>query len=647
MRAPTVAGAVVRSPTGLIGVLLCGLLVVLALVGHRVWGDEAALIDPVDSLQGPSREHPFGTDQLGRDIFARVLAATGLSLTLALLSAGLAAAIGVPLGALAGVVGHRTRRLIERIVSISLTFPGVLVGLALVTIIGPGPEGVVIGIGVAFAPHFARSAQALATSIADSDYMAAARVVGIRRLRLLRRYVLANTGDALILQGSGILGGALVAVATFSFLGLGMQPPEFDWGRMLGEGLPSIYVAPAAALAPGAAILLAALSVNLLGEALANALDPTNRAATVRRPSGRATGGQVSRAVSIPSGGHLDPDAAPAMTGAVVVVEGLRVRYARRQGALEAVAGVDLTIARGEIVGVVGESGSGKSTVALAIAGLLGPATQVTADRLEFIGTDLVAGSRHTRGSLLGRKLAVVFQDPMSSLNPALRVGEQISEKARVHLRAGRSEARALALQGLAETHVPGAEARLRQFPHEYSGGMRQRAMIAMGLITSPSLIIADEPTTALDVTVQAQILRLLRDLNSRHGAAILLISHDIAVVTELCTRVLVMYAGRVVETIATVELPDGAVHPYTRALLATMVDLEQDPDHLLATIPGRPPALDALAPGCPFAPRCPVAVERCSVEEPPLVTDGRGAVACWVARRQPAQSPRIEERRP
>jgi oligopeptide/dipeptide ABC transporter ATP-binding protein len=298
------------------------------------------------------------------------------------------------------------------------------------------------------------------------------------------------------------------------------------------------------------------------------------------------------------------------------------------------VAGVDLALAPREIVGVVGESGSGKSTLALAIAGLVTYPGEVTADRLEFMGADLLDGSRRARSSLLGLRLAVVFQDPMTSLNPALRVGEQIAEKARVHLGAGRKAAAALAVRGLSETHIPGAAARAAQYPHEYSGGMRQRAMIAMGVVTSPTLVIADEPTTALDVTVQAQILELLRELNRDHGTAILFISHDIAVVTELCTRLIVMYAGRVVETTTVADLLEGAEHPYTRALLATVVDLDQDPAQPLATISGRPPALDALPAGCPFAPRCPLVEEQCLVEEPPLLPNARGSVACWVAHR-------------
>ena len=189
-----------------------------------------------------------------------------------------------------------------------------------------------------------------------------------------------------------------------------------------------------------------------------------------------------------------------------------------------------------------------------------------------------------------------------------------------------------LAIEGLADTGIPGPADRVNQYPHEFSGGMRQRVMIAMGLVTKPSLILADEPTTALDVTVQAQILDLLRGLNRDTGTAVLFISHDIAVVTSLCSRLIVMYAGRVVETVYATDLPAGAMHPYTRALMATVVDLGHDPAEKLATIPGNPMVAGSVEAGCPFAPRCPLVIDRCRAEEPPLARHaGRGSVACWV----------------
>jgi oligopeptide/dipeptide ABC transporter ATP-binding protein len=225
----------------------------------------------------------------------------------------------------------------------------------------------------------------------------------------------------------------------------------------------------------------------------------------------------------------------------------------------------------------------------------------------------------------------MIFQDPMTSLNPVLTIGRQIRESLETHMGMNRSESERRATELLDQVGIPNAPQRVREYPHQFSGGMRQRAMIAMGLVTAPALIVADEPTTALDVTVQAQILDLLREVNRNEGTAILFISHDIAVVTELCERVIVMYAGRIVETVSVGDLRSGAVHPYTRALMATVVDLDRDPAQPLAMIEGRPAAVDSLEPGCPFAPRCPLAIDRCVREEPPLRPTARGAAACWV----------------
>jgi oligopeptide/dipeptide ABC transporter ATP-binding protein len=288
------------------------------------------------------------------------------------------------------------------------------------------------------------------------------------------------------------------------------------------------------------------------------------------------------------------------------------------------VRGVSFSVRPGEAIGVVGESGSGKSLTALAVSRLIEAPGVVTADRLEFAGTPLAAASDRE----LGTSLAMVFQDPMTSFNPARRVGRQLAEVSEQHHGLSRRAAFARAVDRLAAVRVPAAARRARQYPHEFSGGMRQRAMIGMGLMGQPKLVIADEPTTALDVTVQRQVLRLLARTREAEGAAILLISHDIAVVSQTCERMLVMYAGRVVE-----DLPTGspARHPYTRALLATTVDLGTDRDEPLAVIPGRPPEPDQVPAGCAFAARCPLASERCRTEDPVLEPAAGGhRVACW-----------------
>ena len=294
---------------------------------------------------------------------------------------------------------------------------------------------------------------------------------------------------------------------------------------------------------------------------------------------------------------------------------------------------MSFTVHRAETVGIVGESGSGKSLTAMAIAQLIEQPGQVTADRLSFLGTDLLSGSGRDHRHLLGRSFAMVFQDPMTSFNPTWRIGRQLAEVAAQHQKMTRAESMTRAVERMRAVRVPGAERRARQYPHEFSGGMRQRAMIGMGLMNDPALIIADEPTTALDVTVQRQVLQLMAQIRDENGVALVLISHDVAVVRQVCDRVLVMYAGRIVEDLRASELSSSARHPYTRALVAAVPDMDVDLDRPLSVIPGRPVDPGHHPAGCAYAARCPLAGERCVTHDPELVTDvDGGRVACWHA---------------
>jgi oligopeptide/dipeptide ABC transporter ATP-binding protein len=313
-------------------------------------------------------------------------------------------------------------------------------------------------------------------------------------------------------------------------------------------------------------------------------------------------------------------------------VRGLTVQFATPSGIITPVNNLNFDLAEGEIVGVVGESGSGKSMMALAIAQLVPYPGQLTYEVLNFQNTDISQMPLGYLRRFLGTQLGLIFQDPMSSLNPALKIGTQLTEATRVHRGTSRKEAYKLALQRMDDVHIPAAEVRLKQYPHQFSGGMRQRAMIAMGLMTKPSLIIADEPTTALDVTIQAQILDVLQDINREYGTAIILISHDIGVIMQICTRVLVMYAGRIVEDLKVTELLSGHKHPYTEALIAAVPALDAARDKPLPSIPGRPPDLDRLPAGCAFAPRCPYVIDRCRSAVPPLTSlEDRHQMACFV----------------
>ena len=319
------------------------------------------------------------------------------------------------------------------------------------------------------------------------------------------------------------------------------------------------------------------------------------------------------------------------MTGTPLLdVQGLSVRH--RESARNLVDDVSFSLSAGETLCIVGESGCGKSLTVLALMGLLPtPPLHLAGGEARFAGADLLSMQPAALSAIRGDRVAMIFQEPMTALNPVLRIGEQIAESVRRHRNVTRAEARARAVEMLRQVGIPAPEKRIDEFPHQLSGGMRQRAMIAIAMANDPALLIADEPTTALDVTIQAQILKLMRDLQREAGAALILITHDLGVVAEMADRVAVMYAGRIVETGPVASVFGDPQHPYTIGLMSSMPSLEARPERLV-TIPGTVPPAEAMPPGCRFADRCPFRTSACA-EAPPLVEAAAGhTVACWHA---------------
>ncbi|MEX2268830.1 MAG: ABC transporter ATP-binding protein [Acidimicrobiia bacterium] len=306
-------------------------------------------------------------------------------------------------------------------------------------------------------------------------------------------------------------------------------------------------------------------------------------------------------------------------TGALEI-DDLVVEFATEDGTVHAVNGVSLRVQPGETLAVVGESGSGKSVTALSIMGLIRKPGQIVSGTIQFDGCDLRTITERNYQQLRGGDLAMIFQDPLSSMNPSFRVGSQIAEAIRAHSDVSKDDAWARAIELLAQVGIPQPEQRARDYPHQFSGGMRQRAMIAMAMANAPKLLIADEPTTALDVTIQAQVLEVLKAAQRETDAAMVLITHDLGIVAGLADRVVVMYAGRVVEEGTLDEIFYDPRHPYTIGLLGSIPRLGGERGQRLRTIPGTPPGLFSLAAGCAFAPRCPYVIDRCGVERPDLL---------------------------
>jgi oligopeptide/dipeptide ABC transporter ATP-binding protein len=318
------------------------------------------------------------------------------------------------------------------------------------------------------------------------------------------------------------------------------------------------------------------------------------------------------------------------MSPALLSVAGLRVGFRSADGGMvEAVRGVDFAVGPGEAVGIVGESGSGKSLSMLAVMRLLGAPARATGGRVLFDGEDLLAANEKRMRALRGRDIAMVFQDPQSSLNPALTIGRQITDVVRAHRDVSNGEARRIAAEALERVGIRDAGRRLASYPHEFSGGMRQRALIAMAIACQPRLLIADEPTTALDVTVQAQIVDLIAELRRELGLAVVFISHNLQLVAEIVDRVVVMYGGKVVEDGPVEAIERAPRHPYTSLLKACVPSLS-GPVGPLTAIEGAPPRLGRLPVGCPFSPRCPDVIESCTHQMPPLIAEAGHRTACW-----------------
>ncbi|QOL80979.1 dipeptide/oligopeptide/nickel ABC transporter permease/ATP-binding protein [Pseudooceanicola spongiae] len=596
------------------------LLIVLAL----------ALLTPVLPLANPdatdtanrfqpvlSAGHLLGTDHLGRDQLSRLLWGTRLSLAVGIAAAVFAASIGAAIGIIAGYFGGRTDNLIMRGVDMLMAFPYILLALAIVAALGPGLVNALIAVAAVNVPFFARNIRGVTVGLAHKEFIDAARLAGLGHTRIIFSEILPNVVPVIVIAMSTTIGWMILETAGLSFLGLGSQPPQADLGSMLGEARGALITHPLTSVVPGAMILVIVMGINLLGDGVRDALDPRLRSGALARPMAAT---RVARRAPVPQ----NEDA-----GAVLALQGLETQFHVKDRVYKAVGGVSLQVKPGECLGLIGESGSGKSVTALSVMGLVAsPPGVITAGAARYDGADLIGAPYETLRHLRGNRIAYIFQDPQATLHPLYRVGDQLVEAIRSHRPLSKSEAWARAVELLKQVRIPNPESRATSFPHEMSGGMRQRVGIAMAMANNPDVIIADEPTTALDVTVQAQILSLLNELRRERGLAIVFITHDFGVVAQLCDRVAVMYAGRIVEQGPTEAVLAAPAHPYTRRLIACVPELGEGRRKLEA-IPGLPPAVDRLDPGCAFAPRCLKAQAVCKQGDIALAEEGARVVRC------------------
>jgi peptide/nickel transport system permease protein len=500
-------------------------------------------------------------------------------------------------------------------------FPPLVLALAVVGMLGAGLGNAILAISIVVIPGFTRLIRAQTLAVRQEPFIDASLAMGTKPGRVRRKRILPNVASPLIVAVSLAIGGALIAEASLSLLGFGVNPPDPSWGSMINDARVALFEHPWLVFIPSGALVLTILAFNTFGDGIRDALGlglPKGRQA-VKGKLGLTT---VDRAAPVDDAPAAD---APASDGPapLLSVSGLSVEFVTEQGPATVVDGVSFDVAPGEVVAIVGESGSGKTVTSLAVMRLVAsPPGHITGGTVRFDGRDLLSMSFNEMRSLRGSEMAMVFQDPMTSLNPAFTVGTQLVDTIRQHRDVSRRAARVRARELLEMVGIPDPERRLKDYPHQMSGGMRQRALLALALSCEPRLLIADEPTTALDVTVQAQILDLLRSLQERLGMAVVFVTHDLGVVADLCSRVIVMYAGQIVEEAPVGELYARPRHPYTEGLLAAIPQSGVEGERL-ASIPGVVPPPTAMPSGCRFHPRCAYAVPACADTVVELVNAG------------------------
>jgi peptide/nickel transport system permease protein len=555
-------------------------------------------------LAGPSARHWLGTDQLGRDVTSRLLYGGRSSLIDVLVASGTFLLGGVPLGLLAGYLGGPVDQIVSRVANLLFALPAIVILLMVVAIFPNDDPVAMITLGIIASPGLLRIVRGTTLALRQELFVRAAQLSGLRTAAVLRRHVLPSLVGPILVQGSLFCAGALMAESGLSFLGL-LRPDSTGptWGNMVADASNALGQDTWLLVPTGGIIALTVLAFSLLGDAV--------RDATVGRSIGSVP---LTRQLAKPTAAAIMPQSSLGDDD-LLVIDRLSVTV----GDVRLLTDVSLTVRVGEAVGIVGESGCGKTMTARAVLGLLPPGGRVAGGSVRFDGQELTTLTERQLNRVRGAGIAMVSQDAVSSLDPTYTVGSQLREVIRHHTGASRHASRERAVELLSTVRLAEPEAILRLRPYQLSGGMAQRVGIAIALAASPRILIADEPTTALDVTVQHEVLELLGDLRRRLGMALMLITHDWGVLAEVCDRAAVMYAGEIVEEATIDRLCLTPRHPYSAALLAANPQLAS-PGRPLLVIPGRVPPPSAWPAGCRFAPRCSRITPECTAQ--PVLLD-------------------------
>jgi len=517
-------------------------------------------------------EYLLGGDKFGRDILSRLIASTRPALQAALVLSVVAFVVGVTAGLIAGYFSRLFDTIASWLFSVIMAVPGVIILIVLYTIFGASTTVAMAVFGFLVAPSMFWMVRTLTRSVRNELYVDAARVSGLSNLRIIGRHVLIAIRAPVILMAAGLAGAGIAVQAGLEFLGLG-EPGVPSWGAMLTDAFTNIYVAPEQLIWPAVALGLVTGAFSLVSIGVRDTLE-----GTYVKPSNRTRRKEIemvrgSAAVEKTLGLHPRPAGEMQSGEPLLVIEALQIAYSSNGKITTVVNGISLTVAQGEIVGIVGESGSGKSQTVFAALGLLPEEAIVAGGSIRLDGQDLLSMPDNQLRTIRGSEIAYVPQEPMANLDPSFTIGSQLVYGIRAQSRVTRKDAKDLALTMLERVGIRDPGRVFKSYPHEISGGMAQRVLIAGAVACKPRLLIADEPTTALDVTIQAEVLDLLRDLQNERDMGVLIVTHNFGVVADLCDRVIVMRAGTIVEDGAVDQVFKNPRHEYTRMLLGSVLD--------------------------------------------------------------------------
>jgi peptide/nickel transport system permease protein len=603
-----------RASLGVVGALSVFTLavVVVAAVFAPVLAPYSPLASSPDILSLPSVDHWLGTDTLGRDVLSRIMFGGRVTLLGTITAISVFAVIGIVAGIVAGSSGPKTAGAVMRMADLMQSLPGTVILLVVLATFSNDETAAMVTLGVIGSPALVRVVRATALGVRESDYVSAARVAGLTQTQIQARHIFPAIVGPALTQITLFAAVALLVEASLGYLGLGVPAPEPTWGNLVADAQNAVNRQPWLLIPTGGIITLTVLCLGLVGNALRDAYASRSS----RSPGGLSWRSMRAR-VTTTSSGVVKP--AEHADEPLLSVVDMSIEIAGADGNRTIVERVSFTVTRGEAVGIVGESGCGKSITVAGILRVLPPGATVSATSLRFDGRDLQSLSEEGINSLRGTGMAYISQEPISSLDPSYTAGAQLAEAVRVHRKVSRRRSRQIALELLTQVQLRNPEEVAKKYPFELSGGMAQRIAIARALAGEPKLLIADEPTTALDVTVQAEILDLLHDLRRTTGMSLILVTHDWGVLADSCDRTIVMYAGEIVETAALVDLIAAPKHPYALALLEANPEAAEV-GQMLPTIPGRVPPPGEWPIGCHFANRCTFASEDCSAAPIPLM---------------------------